>query len=151
MRDKRTLVSALTPFQTPSATCWARSSDDNLKSQNLCIMKSMNDYQNEVLNEMVDAQTLVFNDGKYFVEEGVSDSEVQEALIGRYSSKMNEYLIEPYGQAMIHQKSSDDVIEQAIDQFANQIEKDCEMLCVNVPLRGCLFKHFYKALEDRFV
>ena len=111
----------------------------------------MNDYQGEVLNEMVESQTLVFNDGKYFVEEGVSDSEVQEALISRYSSKMNEYLIEPYGQAEIHHMNNDEVIEHAIGQFADQIEKDCGFLFVEKPKRGIMIKKLYEALDVRFV
>lgn len=113
-------------------------------------MKNIRDYQEEVLTEMVNNQTLVLSDGKFFVEDGVSDKEIQEALICRYSSKMNEYLIEPYGQARIHQRKTDEVIKQVINLFADQIESDCAMLFVKVPQRGSLLKSLYESLEARF-
>ncbi|MBQ9598032.1 MAG: hypothetical protein IJR34_07285 [Bacteroidales bacterium] len=114
-------------------------------------MKFIKDYQTEVLNEMTTNQTLTFNGDFYFVADGIDEDEVREALISRYAAKMNEYLYEPYGKARTAGLDAGEVISRVVHQFADQIEKDCETLCIEKPKRGIMIKKLYEGLDERYV
>lgn len=113
-------------------------------------MKLIKDYQEEVLKGMLQNETLRILDGSYYVEDGISDKKVQDALIHRYGEKLNDYLYEPYGRARILEGDVTGVIEDAVASFAEQILKDCEMLFVASPSKDEVVVRLRDSLDSRY-
>ena len=111
---------------------------------------SMKDYQKAVLEEMVQSQTLTRYNEQYQANEGISDEEIQTALITRYATKLNEALNEPYGRAVINGHDSHAIIKDYVDAFADLILEDCAKLWITRPDRDKIITNLREALDKRY-
>lgn len=114
-------------------------------------MKLIKDYREEVLEKMVQNETL----GKvgcngYFVRENALNEDICHALTLRYGEKLNDYLYEPYGRARKSGREVNQVIDDAVDSFAEQILRDCEMLLVASPPKDDVIVRLRDSLDSRY-
>lgn len=113
-------------------------------------MKTLEDYQREVLDGMVQNQTLIYNNEHYEIPDGISDDEVKEALQNRYSEKLNEYLTKPFGKAMIRGAETRSIVDSAVEKFTNQIISDCKMLYITPPVKDRIKEFLSDNLKDHY-
>ena len=108
------------------------------------------DYQKEVFDGMVQNHTLIYCDEHYNIPDGISDDEVKEAFQNRYSEKMNDFLTEPFGKAMVRGAETRPIVDSALERFANQIISDCKMLYITPPDKDRIKEFLSDNLEDHY-
>ena len=106
------------------------------------------DYQKEVFDGMEQNHTLYYCDEHYDIPDGISNDEVKEVLQNRYSEKMNDYLAEPFGKAMIRGTGTRSIVDSALEKFANQIISDCKMLYLTPPDKDRIIEVLSDNLSD---
>lgn len=75
---------------------------------------------------------------------------MKEALQIRYSEKMNDYLAEPFGKAMIRGAETRPIVDSALERFANQIISDCKMLYITPPVKDRIKDFLSDKLKDHY-
>lgn len=110
----------------------------------------LSDYQKEVLDEMVQNRTLIYRNEQYNIPDGISFDEVKEAFINRYAKKLNDYLLEPFGKAILQRRDPRPAIETALESFAIQIESIFSQLYLTAPAKDIIRNQLLENLEDRY-
>lgn len=88
-------------------------------------MKRLCDYRDEVLKEMVINKTLDYVDGEFYIAEGIKSQEIGEALIRRFSEKLNDALHESYSKAILHEANTEKIISEWVNDFADIVIDLC--------------------------